>query len=150
MTARRAERGQDPTTIPDRLTRDLDRDELSRMVREANEAGASLQDMADRAAASGHSISKAYMQKLAANNVTTPPLGDRLDAIAAAIGKPVALVKRAAAIQWLNYDATELSGYDDDVRIIVAHLAGMDRPDVRKWRAMIEAAERAEAEGDDW
>ncbi|MFC8008877.1 hypothetical protein [Streptomyces cinereoruber] len=149
MTARRAERGQDPTTqIPDRLARDIDRDDLSRMVREVNDSGVSYQEMSDRAAAAGLSISKPYMQKLAANNVTTAPLEDRLEAIAAAIGKPPALVKRAAAIQWLNYDATELSGYDDDVRIIVAHLAGMDRPDVKRWRAMIEAAERAEAEDD--
>ncbi|MFC8171176.1 hypothetical protein ACFY84_29855 [Streptomyces sp. NPDC012438] len=114
-----------------------------------NDSGVSYQDMADRAAAAGLAISKPYMQKLAANNVTTAPSGDRLRAIAAAIGRPEALVKRAAAIQWLAYDATELSGYDDDVRIIVAHLAGMDRPDVKRWRAMIEAAERAEAEGDD-
>lgn len=149
MTARRAERGQDPTTdIPDRLARDIDRDDLSRLVREVNDAGTSYQDMADRAAAAGHQISKPYMQKIAANNVTTPPNGARLEAIAAALGKPVSLVKRAAAIQWLAYDATELSGFDDDVRIIVAHLAGMDRPDVRRWRAMIEAAERAEAEDD--
>ncbi|MFC8156343.1 hypothetical protein ACFUO0_20210 [Streptomyces cinereoruber] len=105
--------------------------------------------MADQASAAGYSISKAYMQKLATNNVTTAPSPERLEAIASAIGRPLALVKRAAAIQWLRYDATELSGYDDDVRIIVAHLAGMDRPDVRRWRAMIEAAERAEAEGDD-
>ncbi|NML55699.1 hypothetical protein HHL19_36230 [Streptomyces sp. R302] len=149
MTARRTERGQDPTTdIPDRLARDIDRDDLSRLVREVNDGGVSYQDMADRAAAAGHKVSKPYMQKIAANNVTTAPSDTRLEAIAAAIGRPVALVKRAAAIQWLAYDATELSGYGDDIRIIVAHLAGMDRPDVRKWRAMIEAAEAAEVEDD--
>lgn len=150
MAAKRTERGsQDPTThIPDRLSREMDRDELSRMVREVNDAGVSYQAMADRAAAAGFQVSKPYMQKIAANNVASSPGPERLEAIAAAIGKPVAIVKRAAAIQWLDYETTELSGYDDDVRIIVAHLAGMDERDRKKWRAMIEAAERAEAEDD--
>ncbi|MER8042738.1 hypothetical protein [Streptomyces sp. NPDC094032] len=149
MAAERTRSGsQDATHIPDRLAREMDRDELSRMVREANDSGASYQDMADRAAGAGHSISKPYMQKIATNNVASSPSEDRLEAIAAAIGKPIALVKRAAAIQWLGYDATELSGYDDDVRIIVAHLAGMEPKDRKKWLAMIEAAEKADTEGD--
>lgn len=152
MAAERTERGaQDPTTqIPDRLTREMDRDELSRMVREVNDSGVSYQDMSDRAAAAGFQVSKAYMQKVATNNVSTSPSWERLEAIAAALGKPTSIVQRAAAIQWLRYEATELSGYDEDTRIIVAHLAGMERQKKKQWRAMIEAAERAEAEDEDY
>ncbi|MEV7282842.1 hypothetical protein [Streptomyces sp. NPDC093111] len=147
MSAERTQSGSHDA-IPERLAREMDRDQLSRMVREANDAGLSYKDMADRAAAAGHTVSKPYMQKLATNNVASSPDGDRLEAIAAAIGRPVDVVKRAAAVQWLNYETRDLSGYDDDVRIIVAHLAGMEPKDVKRWRAMIEAAEQAEIEGD--
>lgn len=121
--------------------RDMDRDDLSRLVREANDGGASFQQMADRAEAAGYPVSKPYFQKLATNAVTTAPTPDRLRGVAAGIRKPVPVVQRAAAIQYLDYQATELSGYDDDVRVIVAHLAGMDPTQKRRWRAMIEAAE---------
>lgn len=129
--------------IPERLAQEMDRDELSRMVREANERGLSYQDMADRSQRAGHPVSKPYFQKLATNLVVQAPNPERLRGIAAAIDAPIRMVKKAAAAQYLQYDSTELSGYGDDVRVIVAHLGDMDGPDQRKWRAMIEAAERA-------
>ena len=67
-------------------------------------------------------------------------------AIAAALGKPFRRIQEATAQQWLKYEATELAGYGNTVRIIVGHLAGMPESEKRKWQAMIEAAERAERE----
>lgn len=124
-------------------------DELSRMIREANaEGGLPFQRMADRAAEAGVSLSKSYFQKLSINAVPTPPTPDRLHAIAAALRQPLNVIQRAAAAQWLDYRSTELSGYDDDVRVIVAHLAGMKKGELKRWRAMIEAVEQADR-GDD-
>lgn len=119
-------------------------DALSKLVRDVQATGVSFQGMADRAARRGYSISKPYFQKIAAGNVTTAPTQERLPAIAAGLGLPVRIVQRAAAIQYLNYQATELAGYDDDTRIIVAHLAGKSPADRRRWRAMIEAEDSVE------
>ncbi|MET9952359.1 hypothetical protein ABZ135_12530 [Streptomyces sp. NPDC006339] len=150
MAAERTRGSHDhPTEIPDRLTREMDRDELSRMVRDVNDRGVSYKEMEDRARAAGHSVSKPYLQKIATNTAVKTPGPERLEAIAAAIGRPVSVVKRAAAIQYLDYEATELSGYGDDVRVIVAHLAGMEPKERKRWLAMIEAAERTEADEDD-
>ncbi|MFG2328312.1 hypothetical protein ACGFMM_01665 [Streptomyces sp. NPDC048604] len=131
--------------IPENLARDMDRDALSQLVRTVNDdgRGVSYQDMADRAATAGFPLSKPYFQKMATNAVPTAPTPDRLRALAAALQKPLAVVQRAAAIQYLDYQATELAGYDDDIRVIVAHLAGMERSERRRWQAMIEADERA-------
>jgi endonuclease/exonuclease/phosphatase family metal-dependent hydrolase len=137
------ERGSSSDPIPDNLARDMDRDELSRLVREVNDAGVSYQQMADRAKASGHTLSKPYFQKMATNAVIAAPTPDRLRALAAGLGKPLSVVQRAAAVQYLEYQATELAGYDEDVRVIVAHLAGMEKGERRRWQAMIEAAERS-------
>lgn len=117
-------------------------DALSRLVRDVQAAGKSFQQMADRARTRGHEISKPYFQKLAAGNVTTAPDPERLHAIAVGLQVPLNVVKRAAALQYLDYRATELSGYDEEVRIIVAHLAGKTRTELRRWRAMIEAEDR--------
>lgn len=137
-----------PTPLSEELTHDLDRDELSRLVRAANDAGMSYQQMASRAIdpKTGDQASKPYLQKLATNAIATAPGAPRLRAIAAALSRPESLIQRAAAIQFLDYQATELSGYDDDVRVIVAHLAGMPPGEKRKWRAMMEAAERVESD----
>lgn len=142
------ERGGDK--LPDNLVHDMDRDALSRLVRELNDAGDSYQRMADRAVdpETGETLSKPYFQKLATNAVTTAPTPARLRAIAAGLRKPLGMVQRAAAIQYLDYRATELSGYDDEVRVIVAHLAGMEKSERRRWLAMMEASERAERSGE--
>lgn len=136
---------QTPEPLPE-AARDIDRDDLSRLVREVNDSGVSYQEMADRAGAAGLELSKPYFQKLATNSVTTAPSPERLRAIAAGLRRPLPVVQRAAAVQYLDYQATELSGYDDDVRVIVAHLAGMKPSEKRRWRAMIEAAEQVEDE----
>ncbi|MDG9701729.1 hypothetical protein [Streptomyces sp. DH37] len=139
-------RGQtSPGPLPE-AARDIDRDDLSRLVREVNDAGVSFQQMADRAAAAGEKGSKPYFQKLATNAVATAPSPDLLRGIAAGLRKPLTVVQRAAAVQFLDYQATELSGYDDDVRVIVAHLAGMEKIERKRWLAMIEASERAARE----
>jgi hypothetical protein len=115
--------------IPDNLARDMDRDALSQLVRDANGGGWGVS-----------------YQEMATNAVTTAPSPERLRAIAAGLAKPLAVVQRAAAIQYLDYQATELAGYDDDIRVIVAHLAGMEKSERRRWQAMIEADERAKRE----
>jgi PAS domain-containing protein len=114
-------------------------DALSQLVRDVQASGVSFQGMADRALQYGHRISKPYFQKIASGAATTAPSSERLRAIAAGLRVPVTVVQRAAAIQYFNYQATELSGYDEDTRIIVAHLAGKTPGDRRRWRAMIEA-----------
>lgn len=131
------------TEIPARLAQEMDADDLSQLVREVNDGGASYQDMADRSAAAGHPLSKPYFQKLGTNAVTQAPTPERLAGIAAGLGQPLQLVKRAAARQFLEYEGRELTGFSDDVRVVVSHLAGMNPDDVRRWRAMIEADERA-------
>ncbi|MCD9194259.1 hypothetical protein [Streptomyces albireticuli] len=139
--------GRDNVTredLPGELARDMDRDHLSRLVREVNDGGVSYQGMADKAKdpESGETVSKAYLQKMATNAVLAAPTPARLRALAAALEKPLSVVQRAAAIQYLDYRATELAGYDEDVRVIVAHLAGMGKSERRRWRAMVEASER--------
>lgn len=131
--------------LPDSLVRDMDRDDLSRLVRDINDdgRGVSYQQMADRAEAAGFPVSKPYFQKLATNSVAGAPTPDRLKGIAAGLQKPVSIVQRAAAVQFLAYEATELAGYDEDIRVIVAHLAGMEKSERRRWQAMIEATERS-------
>lgn len=148
MDAEPTRRGEQDADIPTRLAQEMDRDDLSRLVREANDDGLSYQDMADNAQAAGHDISKPYFQKLATNQVSRTPNVERLGAIAAGIRRPLAIVKRAAARQYMQYENTGLSGYDDEVQVIVAHLAGMPAEEVRRWRAMIEADRRARGQAD--
>ena len=131
--------------LPEDLA-DMDRDDLSRLVRDVNDAGVSFQQMANRASEAGLPGSKPYFQKLATNSVATAPSPDLLRGIAAGLRKPLTIVQRAAARQFLDYQATELAGYDEDVRVIVAHLAGMEPAERKRWLAMIEASERAARE----
>ncbi|MBB1252876.1 hypothetical protein H3146_05780 [Streptomyces sp. OF3] len=115
---------------------------LTALVRGVNAAGTSFQAMADRAKAAGLPLSKPYFQKLATGAVTTSPTEPRLRAIAAGTGRPLRVVQEAAALQYLGYEASGLAGYDEDTRVIVAHLAGMTPAARRRWRVMIEAADQ--------
>jgi protein-disulfide isomerase-like protein with CxxC motif len=96
----------------------------------------------------GTKLSKPYLQRLVGNPPANAPSETQMRAIAAALRVSDRRVKAAAADQWLGYVATELAGYNDEVRIIVGHLAGMSEPELRRWRAMIEADERARREND--
>ncbi|PWG08750.1 hypothetical protein DF268_35855 [Streptomyces sp. V2] len=136
----------DEAAVPEHLTRDLDRDDLSRMVRDANAAGASFATMEKRARDAGYPLSRSQFNKFALNTVKSAPDEAEIMAIAAGIEKPQRLVTRAAARQYLNFESTELSGFSDEIRVIVAHLAGMQPEDQRRWRAMIEADERSRLE----
>lgn len=141
MTAAASERGAG-TDGPSNLGA------LSQLIRDANEQGLSYQQMSDRAfhAESGTRLSKPYLQRLVSNPPAKSPSKVQLKALANALQKSERRVKAAAAAQWLEYEATELAGYNDDVRIIVGHLAGMPEAELRRWRAMIEADERARRE----
>lgn len=124
---------------------------LSQLVQEALDAGASLRRLGEGAVdpETGESISWQYFQKLVKNPPASPPDPVQMRALAAALGKPYRRIQEATAKQWLQYEATELSGYDSEVRIIVGHLAGKSKAELMQWRMMIEAAERAQREADD-
>lgn len=121
---------------------------LSQLIQEALDKGDSYQRLADRAIdpVSRETVSKPYLQRVVKNPPTNPPTVPMMGAIAEALGKPFERVKAAVAKQWLLYEATELAGYDEEIRIIVGHLAGKSKAELVQWRMMIEAAERARRE----
>ncbi|MEH0417908.1 hypothetical protein [Streptomyces sp. B21-083] len=124
---------------------------LSQLIQEAIDRGDSYGKMAARAIdpATGTTVSKAYLNDIVIKPPTNSPSPERLGAIAAALGKPLQRVKEAAAKQWLLYEAKELAGYNEEVRIIVGHLAGKSQGEARRWRLMMEADDRAQREDDD-
>jgi hypothetical protein len=140
-----------PATVPESgMDEPSPRGALSQLIQDANDRGLSYQKMSDRAVdpEGGARLSKPYLQRLVENPPVKAPSAAQLRAVAAALRVSERRVKRAAAEQWLEYESTELAGYNDDVRIIVGHLAGMSEPELRRWRAMIEADERARREDD--
>jgi hypothetical protein len=124
---------------------------LSQLVQDSLDTGISLRRLGERAVdpESGEAISWQYFQKLVKNPPASPPNPVQMRALAAALNKPYRRVQEAAAKQWLQLEATELAGYDEDVRLIVAHLAGKTATDKRRWRRMIEAEEQARREIDE-
>jgi hypothetical protein len=139
--------------VPDRAT-GLDepspRGALSQLIQDANDRGLSYAKMSERAVdpKSGTKLSKPYLQRLVANPPANAPSPAQMRALAAALRVSERRIKAAAAQQWLEYEAAELAGYNDEVRIIVGHLAGMPEAELRRWRAMIEADERARRENE--
>jgi transcriptional regulator with XRE-family HTH domain len=123
---------------------------LSQIIQDANDRGLSYAKMAERAVdpTSDTRLSKPYLQRLVTNPPANSPSTKQLKALANALNVSERRLKAAAAAQWLEYEATELAGYNDEVRIIVGHLAGMPEAELRRWRAMIEADERARREED--
>lgn len=140
-----------PATAPDSGTDEPSpKGALSQLIQDANDRGLSYQKMSDRAVdpETGTKLSKPYLQRLVANPPANAPSEAQMRALAAALRVGERRIKAAAAEQWLGYVATELAGYGDEVRIIVGHLAGMPESELRRWRAMIEADERARREND--
>ncbi|HEY9372853.1 hypothetical protein [Streptomyces sp.] len=121
---------------------------LSQLIQAALDEGKSLRDLGKVAIDpdTGEHISWQYFQKLVKNPPASAPNPVQMRAIAAALGKPYRRIQEATAKQWLQYEATELAGYDAEVRIIVGHLAGKSKAELLQWRMMIEAAERARRE----
>ncbi len=120
---------------------------LSQLVQEANDAGVTYQEMEDRGRAEdGKTLPRQWYQKLVRTPPVNPPSYSQMVAISNATGRPLRHVQEAAAKQWFQYEATELAGYDEEVRIIVGHLAGKSKAELMQWRMMIEAAERARRE----
>lgn len=124
---------------------------LSQLVQNEIDAGTSFRRLGERAVDpdTGEKISWQYFQKLVKNPPASPPDPVQMRALSAALNKPYRRIQEAAARQWLQYEATELAGYDEDVRIIVAHLAGQSPADKRRWRRMIEAEDQARREVDE-
>jgi hypothetical protein len=123
---------------------------LSQLIQDANDRGLSYAKMSARAVdtETGTKLSKPYLQRLVTNPPTSTPSLAQMRALAAALQLSERRVKAAAAEQWLEYKATELAGYNDDVRVIVAHLGDMPEHELRRWRAMIEADDRARRENE--
>ena len=121
---------------------------LSQLVQDTLDTGTSLRRLGERAIdpETGERISWQYFQKLVKNPPASPPDPVQMRALAAALSKPYRRIQEAAAKQWLQYEATELAGYDEQLRIIVGHLAGKSKAELLQWRLMIEAAERARRE----
>lgn len=121
---------------------------LSRLVQEVNDTGVTYQEMADRGVdeVTGTQLPRQWYQKLVKTPPVHAPTPEQMKAISKALGRPLRHIQEAVASQWLQYEATELAGYGNEVRIIVGHLAGMPETEKRKWLAMIEAAERARRE----
>jgi hypothetical protein len=119
---------------------------LSRLIQDANNADLSYGQMAARTADTGTPLVKQYFQKIVKTPPASAPTPAQLHAIAVALRVTDDRVKRAAAKQWLDYEATLLADYDEEVRIIVGHLAGKPKQELRRWRAMIEADDRARLE----
>ncbi|MFF3928160.1 hypothetical protein [Streptomyces hirsutus] len=120
---------------------------LSKLVQEVNDSGVTYQEMADRGIdEDGSTLPRQWYQKLVKTPPVNPPSVLQMQAIAKALDRPMRQVQEAVARQWLQYEATELAGYDSEVRIIVAHLAGKSPEELRRWRYMIEAEERARRE----
>lgn len=121
---------------------------LSAMVLEANRRGLSYMDMQVKSlGANGEKgMSKPWFQKLAQGMVLTAPRPAELEAVARAIGKPLRLVKEAAASQWLEWESLELSGYDEDLRHIIVRAAAMGPRERHRLRAMLDAAVQADEE----
>lgn len=124
---------------------------LSQLIQEALDSGKSLRDLGKIAVdpETGEHISWQYFQKLIKNPPASAPNPLQMRAIAAALSKPYRRIQEATAKQWLQYEATELAGYGDEMRIIVAHLSGQPESEKRRWRMMIEAAEKAQREADE-
>ncbi|MGW5431840.1 hypothetical protein ACWET9_32275 [Streptomyces sp. NPDC004059] len=123
---------------------------LSQLIQDANDRGLSYAKMSERAVdpESGTRLSKPYLQRLVTNPPANAPSPNQMKALSNALHVSERRIKAAAAAQWLEYEATELAGYNDEVRIIVGHLAGMPEAELRRWRAMIEADERARRESE--
>lgn len=124
---------------------------LSQLIQDAIDHGESYGKLADRAVdpETGETVSKPYLHRIATNPPANPPTVPMMRAIAAALRKPFKRVQEATARQWLQYEATELAGYDEEVRIIVGHLAGQSKGELLRWRMMIEAAEAAKRQADE-
>jgi len=124
---------------------------LSQLIQDANDSGITYQEMADRGAAAepGSSLNRQWYQKLVKTPPVNPPNPTQMNAIAAAIGRPFPHVQRAVARQWLKWEAKELSGYDEEVRIIVGYLSGRPKSEQLRWRLMMEADEKARRESGD-
>lgn len=121
---------------------------LSQLVQDALDSGTSLRRLGERAIdpETGEKISWQYFQKLVKNPPASPPDPVQMRALAAALGVPYRRVQVTAAKQWLQYEAREVAGYDEDERVIVAYLAGMAPADKRRWRRMMEADSQAQRE----
>ncbi|WP_052707463.1 hypothetical protein [Streptomyces rubellomurinus] len=117
-------------------------DALTALVRQAaSQPGASLRGLARLTIdpETGYKIGQTWLHELIHGNISRAPEPKFLRALAAGIGLPLARVQQAAAAQFLEYTATELSDLPEDAKVIVGHLAGMDPSELPQVRAVVEA-----------
>jgi len=121
---------------------DRNTEALTNLVREAlDEPGVSLRTLAARTAdqAGRDRINKDYWQRLSKGTMVNAPSAEDLELIAAALRRPVNVIKAAAARQWLAWEPVELSGYSDDVRQILLRVQAMPPEDQARARALMDA-----------
>lgn len=122
---------------------------LSALVQEALDNGASIRSLAARTLnpdAGKEVLNKDFWWKMSRGLIPKAPAATELRYMATALRKPLRYIQEAAAQQYLEWEAQELSGYDDDMRHIIVRAAAMTPRDRRRLRAMLEAADAADEE----
>lgn len=114
------------------------------IIKRANDAGVSYRTMSKRSSKDSKGLSSATFQRLAEGEAVKPLDYEGIAAVALATGRPLREVQEAAAKQWLRYEATEVAGYDADVRRILVIAEGMDPLARKRLAAMLEAAEQVD------
>lgn len=126
---------------------DSNRRPLSAMVQSAMEAGASTRSLAAQTVdpATGREVlNKDFWSKMARDQLPKAPTATELRYMARALRQPFRIVQEATARQYLEWEAQELSGYDDDMRHIIVRAAALGPRERRRLRAMLEAADEAD------
>lgn len=122
---------------------------LSVLVQAALEEGTSTRALAARTfdeTTGKETLNKDFWWKMAKGLIPKAPAIAELQAMARSLRSPLRIVQEAAARQYLEWEALELSGYDDDMRHIIVRAAAMTPRERRRLRAVLEAADRADDE----
>lgn len=123
---------------------------LSRLILDAQGPGNSYDTMAERAVdpdTGDQLISRGFLYKIARGTASRAPTADEVRGIAYATRTPLHIAQQKAAEQYFGYVATELSGYDSDMRHMVGHLQSMSKTDLLRWKAMMEAEDEVTRNG---
>jgi hypothetical protein len=91
-------------------------------------------------------LSKDFWSKMARGQLPKAPTVTELRYMAKALRHPFRIVQEATARQYLEWEAQELSGYDDDMRHIIVRAASMNPRERRRLRAMLEAGDDVDEE----
>ena len=117
------------------MTNEETRPHTQALIRKAIDAGESTRTIAARANRAGYEISHSYINNLANGLVTAIPKTALIEALAAGLEVPVMIVRRAAILDWYDYDVFE--GGDFTALATPADLTETERAElerlVRAW-----------------